>query len=544
MGSIAMEEYELMKDSKYRVYVSAVDKALKNFEYTSEWADLISALGKLNKVLLNYMKFPVIPRRIKISKRLAQCMHPALPSGVHLKALETYDIIFKCMGTNRLSHELFIYSAGLFPLLGHAAMNVRPSLLTVYETHFVPLGERLRPGLSGFLSGVLPGLEEGSDHFERTTSLLEKVCEGVGPPHFYGCLWDCLAANTGIRLPAISFVLSHFNKKLSMEDQLYIMGTNIDVSALCAGVQDGSVLVQRSALDLLLVGFPMHNSQLVRSDMVRLVTAALVTILRRDMSLNRRLFAWLLGSEVNTSLLGAEHPLVKRPSSNSNYFDMYSRDMLIQAVKITLSQGLGQNPPDVRPYRLLVSLLDKQDIGPIILDDILFEVFRTLYLSCGDNDRTVGNGSAPTGSRSSSQEILKAANLLFSSLEPCYIWQYTGTLFSNACQSQPSNTNSLSQSSENSESSETRSSKGHVRPVGSGPPDLEEVCTLTEFLLDSVSLEAYVETPGEHLPGLFLYIVTQLTEGCGSISPSEVARALQLCAKILTRFWHVLFGNI
>lgn len=96
----------------FHSYVSAVDKALKNFEYTSEWADLISALGKLNKVLLSHMKFPVIPRRIKISKRLAQCMHPALPSGVHLKALETYDIIFKCMGTNRLSHELFIYSAG------------------------------------------------------------------------------------------------------------------------------------------------------------------------------------------------------------------------------------------------------------------------------------------------------------------------------------------------------------------------------------------------------------------------------------------------
>jgi hypothetical protein len=59
------------------------------------------------------------------------------------------------------------------------------------------------------------------------------------------------------------------------------------VNALCAAVQDSSVLVQRSALDLLLVGFPMHNSHLVRSDIVRLVTAALVTILRRDMSLNR-----------------------------------------------------------------------------------------------------------------------------------------------------------------------------------------------------------------------------------------------------------------
>lgn len=45
------EELELLGDSKYRNYVAAVDKALKNFEYSSEWADLISALGKLNKVL-------------------------------------------------------------------------------------------------------------------------------------------------------------------------------------------------------------------------------------------------------------------------------------------------------------------------------------------------------------------------------------------------------------------------------------------------------------------------------------------------------------
>lgn len=67
----------------------------------------------ITQVLLSYTRYPVIPRGIKISKRLAQCMHHALPSGVHLKALETYDIIFKCMGTNRLSQDLFIYSAGL-----------------------------------------------------------------------------------------------------------------------------------------------------------------------------------------------------------------------------------------------------------------------------------------------------------------------------------------------------------------------------------------------------------------------------------------------
>lgn len=68
-----------------------------------------------------------------------------------------------------------IYSAGLFPLLGYAAMNVRPTLLGIYETYFVPLGDKLRPALSGFLSGVIPGYEAGLDHFDRTSSLLSQV---------------------------------------------------------------------------------------------------------------------------------------------------------------------------------------------------------------------------------------------------------------------------------------------------------------------------------------------------------------------------------
>lgn len=49
MSGLSLEEYDLLGDSKYRAYVAAVDKTLRNFENTSEWADLISTLGKLNK---------------------------------------------------------------------------------------------------------------------------------------------------------------------------------------------------------------------------------------------------------------------------------------------------------------------------------------------------------------------------------------------------------------------------------------------------------------------------------------------------------------
>ena len=50
MSTLTVEECELLSDSKYRAYISQVEKALRSFENTSEWADLISALGKLNKV--------------------------------------------------------------------------------------------------------------------------------------------------------------------------------------------------------------------------------------------------------------------------------------------------------------------------------------------------------------------------------------------------------------------------------------------------------------------------------------------------------------
>lgn len=49
------EEQELLNDYRYRSYSSVIEKALRNFESSSEWADLISSLGKLNKVLGHFL---------------------------------------------------------------------------------------------------------------------------------------------------------------------------------------------------------------------------------------------------------------------------------------------------------------------------------------------------------------------------------------------------------------------------------------------------------------------------------------------------------
>lgn len=52
-------------------------------------------------------------------------------------------------------------------MLGHAAMSVKPVLLTLYERYFLPLQRALLPSLQAFIMGLLPGLEEGAEVYDR-----------------------------------------------------------------------------------------------------------------------------------------------------------------------------------------------------------------------------------------------------------------------------------------------------------------------------------------------------------------------------------------
>ncbi|KAM4632697.1 protein DOP1A [Polymixia lowei] len=533
------EEVELLSDSKYRNYVAAVDKALKNFEYSSEWADLISALGKLNKVLQNNAKYQVVPKKLTIGKRLAQCLHPALPSGVHRKALETYEIIFKIIGPKRLAKDLFLYSSGLFPLLSNAAMSVKPVLLGLYETYYLPLGKTLKPGLQGLLTGVLPGLEEGSEYYDRTNTLLEKVAAAVEQSAFYSALWGSILTSPAVRLPGVTFVLLHLNRKLSMEDQLYVMGSDIElmVEAVSTSVQDSSVLVQRSTLDLILFCFPFHMSQATRPDMIRILSAALHVVLRRDMSLNRRLYAWLLGFDNNGVRTGPRSTRQSNPEEYaSHYFNTYSKDMLVQAM-VGILQGKARGGEeesilmhDLKPFRILISLLDKPELGPAILEDVLIEVFRTLHTQCRteldlqnqspfSKDHT--HLSSKLRENKKTAELIKTANLLFNSFEPYYMWDYIARWFEECCR--------------RTVHGSPRTAPRHAGSIDSPDLSLVEFCQLVDFLLDIVSLETYIEIQTEHLPQLLLRMVAALTSHLQALGLGELTHCLRLCSKILSK---------
>lgn len=373
--------------------------------------------------------------------------------------------------------------------------------------------------MSGFLSGVLPGYESGLDHFERTNSLLGQVCNAVSPIYFYTCLWECVATNASVRLPAVSYLIDHFNKRIGMDGQKYVMGKNklVMMSGLCACLNDSVILVQRNTLEFLLLGFPLHTDLLSHSDLIKLVTNGLNTILRRDMSLNRRLYAWLLGSEVNnknhTPSKHNQSHIENNEKPRETYFNQYSKEVLIKALQCTLKNSLLCDPVDLSPYRILVSLLDKVEIGPVVLDDVLCDVIRTMALS---------NGTIEVG---------KSANLLFATFDPSYIWNYMTQQYEKSCKLSKE-TSRLALNLKKS----AQKDKQKFRPeVDSGPPSLVEVCYLTEFLLETISLEMYNETTRVYLPKVFLAITQMLTIYVEDLTNDDITASLKLCMKIVSR---------
>ncbi|NXP23460.1 DOP2 protein, partial [Scytalopus superciliaris] len=533
------EEQDLLGDYRYRNYSSAIEKALRNFESSSEWADLISSLGKLNKALQSNLKYSLLPRRLIISKRLSQCLHPALPSGVHLKALETYEIIFKIIGTKWLAKDLFLYSSGLFPLLANAAMSVRPVLLGLYEKYFLPLQKSLLPGLQAFVIGLLPGLEEGSEIYDRTDTLLVKLSLLMGQEVFYGALWGSVLASPSIRLPASLFVVSHINRELSGKQQKYMLGTDhkLTIKSLCVSVLDSNVLVQRNTLEAILFFFPFYTALdcsestilLRRADLISILAAATQTLLRRDMSLNRRLYAWLLGSDMKGGTFAPDSTTSEDQAVY--FFGKYSKDLLVESLIVILHQKLPESDAEeqhqayLKPFRILISLLDKPEIGPQVVGDLFLEVIRAFYSYCKDalgsdlklSYNQSGNilASAIKENKNAS-EIVKTVNLLITSLSTDFLWDYMTRCFEDCFRNK---------------STEMRYPLENV----STPPTISELCTLLVFLLDVIPLELYSEVQTQYIPQMLSYMVQSLLENMEVLGLPELTHALKTCFKVLSK---------
>jgi hypothetical protein len=95
--TILAEECELLNDSKYRTYITQIEKALRYFETTSEWADLIM------KIVDSHNSHPKNERRFS----------PKISLGIYTNGNEgnfyllTEITLYNVMGVSSLNVAVF-----------------------------------------------------------------------------------------------------------------------------------------------------------------------------------------------------------------------------------------------------------------------------------------------------------------------------------------------------------------------------------------------------------------------------------------------------
>ncbi|TWU71154.1 hypothetical protein ED733_001741 [Metarhizium rileyi] len=436
------------KDKAYRRYAAGVEKTLALFETAlEEWADYISFLNKLLKSLqARPPSIHLIPTKALVAKRLSQCLNPALPSGVHQKTLELYNYVFTTIGTGGLSRDLPLYLPGLAPTLSFASLSVRSPYLDLLETHFLDLDPRsLRPAMRSIILALLPGLEdEMSEDFDRTLHLVARFKEAIRPResrklgehHASGddFFWQCffLAAITSHsrRSGALAYLVRYFPKlgptsssgagEEDFTKKLHAMVTSPEpgllVRCFASGLGDEQLLIQRGFLDLLVSHVPLNSNVLQTrvkpADLELLVKAAVGVVARRDMSLNRRLWAWLLGPEPTGPDADHNEQTNVYPSSRTTYFEDYGLQPLTRAL-LHMIQGASRSSSAERnrPYRICLSLMDRWEIGGLVVPEVFMPVIDS-----------VRRFQAQAASKAEFDEVLRSASVFFDGIESGLIY--------------------------------------------------------------------------------------------------------------------------
>ncbi|KAI0081169.1 hypothetical protein K474DRAFT_1768894 [Panus rudis PR-1116 ss-1] len=389
-------------DPKFKKYTQQVDKCLASFDSVHEWADFISFLKQLLKTFQAYMQFKEIPRKLVVSKRLAQCLNPALPTGVHQRALDVYAHILAVLGSEGLQRDLPLWSAGLFPFFEYAATSVKPTVLNLFDTHYLPLQSGLRPIMKSFILALLPGLEEETgEYFDKVLSLLDKLSGTVSPSFFLQNIWLVMLTSPAARGTALNFLSRRLPRLNANEDITAIVGKDIGlmIRAFSAALEDDDLLVRRGALDILLQSLKVDSVAVKKApaeDRTILMRAATSVVLRRDLSLNRRIYSWLLGPEENSQQQVA-------------YLRTHALDLLAATLRDEMFNPSAEYSHS-RPFKIFISLLDKWEVGSPLTEVLVLDAFKAIRKAVENNEDIT-------------EEMTMTASTVYEAVEPHALWR-------------------------------------------------------------------------------------------------------------------------
>lgn len=344
-------------------------------------------------------------------------------------------------------------------MLSFASLSVRPLFLSIFEGHILKLGgDALRPALKAVILALLPGLEdETSEDFERMVTAMDKlraaveassdevshVRGGSGSSHFWQCFFLATITNSSRRQGALAFLVRRLPKfgvsRSNTADAPEISAgtTGLPAEAQAAispepgllircfesGLSDPQLLIQRGFLDLLVSHLPLDSPVLQKSiskeDLERSVAAAAGVVSRRDMSLNRRLWAWFLGPDpvapdgndgVSSPIQEKQNGAGDQSTQHAAFFSRYGLQALTSSVLKMINRPSKTPAERVRPFRVCLSLMDRWEVGALIVPEIFLPALESVQ------------SYSESASREEAEEVLRSASAFFDGVDSGLIW--------------------------------------------------------------------------------------------------------------------------
>lgn len=426
MTSPSLQPAELTTRDKR--YLSQVERALGSFDALEEWADYIAFLGRLNKTLaLPSEKGTTlwVPLAEQVLRHLSLCLSPQLPNGVHQKTLELYEEILEALTDDALNKDIFIWIPGLLPVLSYGSMQVKPKLLSLFQNvllkrlHSSTLKALTKPLVLFYLSGLDdPNSEIFDDVLKLTDSFKSKLADNS---HFWQSLFICIISSPEKRIGGLNWCTNRLPNlwRISTGDQALFSaeaqaclspepGLLARAFAAAVATQSGfnqatDIIVIRGYFDLLLAKIPLNSPVITdvisNDDKKILIMACCKVTLRKDMSLNRRLWNWLLGPD---------SPEDTEANQRKDFFSTHALSTIAGGIKTSLAKNSLQQ--QLEAYKISLALImDRWEISCSLTP----EIFVHLMQSC---KTFVSHNDAP--------EVISAARNFFDEVESEFIWKF------------------------------------------------------------------------------------------------------------------------
>ena len=311
MSKIEKEKEKEKFEKKLSSILSAASSA-------KAWSDLLPITREIYQLLskkTDSINFSKLSNKLLLAKRLAQCLNPECPSGVHEVVIDIYYLILHNIVFHNetcLMDNLGIYACGLFPFYPNASINNKMKFMQniIYGCFLCFRSDELTLCLPGLLTSLIQGLDDNNDNtrekiYTTFNDLMKKVSENV----FYGIYWTLILRNKLLRPSGTKFLLEKIIKysdyeKLTeseKEEVIFNVYPNINtvvVNALCQVIEENDIPTVRTGMDFIITHLPLTKSNNLITDeaKITLLKSALKLLIKSDYSTTRRLKNLILGT--------------------------------------------------------------------------------------------------------------------------------------------------------------------------------------------------------------------------------------------------------